>query len=385
MTEERAVVSSRLGYIDNIRILLTTLVILHHAAATYGAPGSWYYIESKPGLVTFALFSLFIVTNQAFFMGLFFMLGGFFTPASYDRKGTARFLKERFLRLGIPIVFYILIIDPLLSFFLRISVGGFKGSFVEFLRQYLHHYRSLHVGPLWFTQNLLLFVLVYVLYRQIAGRGNSSSPGILRKPTTKGTVVFILILSLVTFIVRMRFPVMRFTDYVNVQFAHFSQYASLFIAGIIAYRSNWLVNMPISMAKKWFGIVLFFVVVIFPVMFALGGAKGGNIQPYLGGFCWQAFCYAVWEQFVGVGMITGLLSLFYNKFNHQEKLFQSLAFSCYTAYIIHPIVLVLIAIAIRSISLHPLLKFLALSVLAVPLCFALANIIRQLPLAKRIL
>jgi len=385
MTEEKEVASTRLQYIDNIRILLTTLVILHHAAATYGAPGSWYYVESKPDMVTFALFSLFIATNQAFFMGLFFIIGGFFTPVSYDRKGAARFLKERFLRLGIPIVFYILIIDPFLSFFLRISVGGFKGSFVEFMRQYLHHYRGLHVGPLWFTQSLLLFAVVYVLYRQIAGRGDKSSPGILRKPTTKGTVVFILILSLVTFIVRMRFPVMHFTDYLNVYFAHFSQYVSLFIVGIIAYRSGWLTDIPITMAKKWFGVVLFFVVVIFPVMFSLGEAKEGNIQPYLGGFCWQAFCYAVWEQFVGVGMIIGLLSLFHNKLDHQGKLFKSLALSCYTAYIIHPVVLVLIAIAMRSINLPSLLKFFVLGIIAVLVCFALGGVIRKLPLARRIL
>ena len=64
MSSEKDAVVSRLQYIDNIRILLTTLVILHHAAITYGAPGSWYYVESHPGMVTFALFALFIATNQ---------------------------------------------------------------------------------------------------------------------------------------------------------------------------------------------------------------------------------------------------------------------------------------------------------------------------------
>jgi hypothetical protein len=183
----------------------------------------------------------------------------------------------------------------------------------------------------------------------------------------------------------MQFPVLHFTNYVNMQFAHFSQYASLFIVGIIAYRSGWLINIPLFMAKKWFGVVLFFIIIIFPIMFSLGGALEGNIKPYLGGFCWQAFSYSVWEQFVGVGMIICLLSLFYNKLNHQGDFTKSLALSCYTAYIIHPVVLVLIAVAMRNINLHPLLKFLLLSVIAVPACFALGNFIRKLPLAKRIL
>jgi hypothetical protein len=46
---------------------------------------------------------------------------------------------------------------------------------------------------------------------------------------------------------------------------------------------------------------------------------------------------------------------------------------------------VFVTIAIRNISLHPLLKFALAVLIAVPLCFALANFIRQLPLAKKIL
>ena len=46
---------------------------------------------------------------------------------------------------------------------------------------------------------------------------------------------------------------------------------------------------------------------------------------------------------------------------------------------------VFVGLAIRNIRLYPLLKFALAAVIAVPLCFALANFIRQLPLARRIL
>ena len=36
----------RLFYVDNLRILLTILVILHHLAIGYGAPGNNIYIEA---------------------------------------------------------------------------------------------------------------------------------------------------------------------------------------------------------------------------------------------------------------------------------------------------------------------------------------------------
>jgi peptidoglycan/LPS O-acetylase OafA/YrhL len=31
----------KIYYIDNLRVLLTALVVLHHSFVTYGAPGGW--------------------------------------------------------------------------------------------------------------------------------------------------------------------------------------------------------------------------------------------------------------------------------------------------------------------------------------------------------
>ena len=50
MTHESAVdqnvtTKPRLLYIDNLRILLTILVIMHHLAIGYGGPGDWAYRE----------------------------------------------------------------------------------------------------------------------------------------------------------------------------------------------------------------------------------------------------------------------------------------------------------------------------------------------------
>jgi peptidoglycan/LPS O-acetylase OafA/YrhL len=84
-------------------------------------------------------------------------------------------------------------------------------------------------------------------------------------------------------------------------------------------------------------------------------------------------------------MIIALLFLSRRWFNRQARVRKALSASAYTAYIIHAPVVVLVAIALRNISFHPLLKFVLAVVIAIPLCFALANFIRQLPLAKRIL
>lgn len=62
----------RLLYIDNLRILLTVLVILQHLGITYGGPGDWFYNE--PGQlsdISTILMTLFLAINQSFFMGFF--------------------------------------------------------------------------------------------------------------------------------------------------------------------------------------------------------------------------------------------------------------------------------------------------------------------------
>src|SRR5207248_140871 len=56
-----------------------------------------------------------ILVNQAYFMGCFFLISGYFTPGSFDRKGPATFYKDRLLRLGIPLVVFVFLLSPIAS------------------------------------------------------------------------------------------------------------------------------------------------------------------------------------------------------------------------------------------------------------------------------
>jgi len=39
--EAKPVATTRLAFVDNLRVLLVVLLLLHHAAVTYGADFSW--------------------------------------------------------------------------------------------------------------------------------------------------------------------------------------------------------------------------------------------------------------------------------------------------------------------------------------------------------
>jgi len=375
----------RLYFIDNLRILLITLVMMIHLSISFGGEGSWYYKEGRADAFSAIMLTWHNATVQAFSMGLFFLISGYFTPASYDRKGARRFLKDRLMRLGFPILCYDFVIGPLIVRPLVLYGNeGSSGSYFDFLIRY---YSSFHIGtgPLWFVEALLIFGGCYVLWRILTKTPASVVQVETKVPRNLSVALFALAISIVTIIVRIWLPLGWNFEPLNFQFPFFPQYICMFVVGIVAYKRNWLARIPDAMGKLWLGVAIFFIFILFPVLFVLGGATKGDISPFTGGLHWQCFALAVWEQFTGVAMIIALLFLSRKFFNRQGNLRKAMSASAYTAYIIHAPVVLLVAIAIGNVSLYPLLKFALAVLIAVPLCFAFANVIRQLPLARKIL
>ena len=76
----------RLYYLDNLKVCLTVLVIMHHAGQAYGNGGAWAYTPSNPAEFMPWIWHFFS-TNAAFFMGLYFLISGYFVPRSFDKQG----------------------------------------------------------------------------------------------------------------------------------------------------------------------------------------------------------------------------------------------------------------------------------------------------------
>src|ERR1017187_4980194 len=153
-------------YIDRLRTAMTALVVVFHAAITYGGDCGWFYHEveasARPSSL---LLTMFCATNQAYFMGFFFLLAGYFTPSSLERNGYARFIGDRFLRLGLPLLAFGLILGPLTAALVTFAGGrGFWGTFLGLWQD-----REFINGPLWFTQALLIFSLSYCTWRAAFG------------------------------------------------------------------------------------------------------------------------------------------------------------------------------------------------------------------------
>ena len=114
----------RIEYIDNLRVFLTALVVCHHQAIAFGAPGGWYYVVAAPkDIPSLAIMTLFVAVNQAFFMGLFFFMSAYFTRMSLARKSMPGFVRDRLMRLAIPLMVYYFILNPSVVYLAQLFYG----------------------------------------------------------------------------------------------------------------------------------------------------------------------------------------------------------------------------------------------------------------------
>ncbi|MCW4033653.1 MAG: acyltransferase family protein [Candidatus Bathyarchaeota archaeon] len=380
---ERAKPQNRLFYLDNLRIYLIILVILHHAALAYGGVGAWFVRDPAVDAISPIFLTIFNVINQSYFMSAFFLLAGYFTPRSLERKGSKQFLKDRVIRLVIPIIIYTTIIQAINGYMIENFVNDANLSIWAIIKWRIEHLvTSYSPGHLWFLQTLLVFAVIYVIYRVLADRSSRKPIQLYPNTFPPNTILFLCIgvLAVFTFAVRLVFPVDVWFLY--VQPAHFVHYAFCFFSGVLAYRSDWFRRLSGSQARPW-GIMSLVVVPLFLVIVLGGGLE--NAYKLVGGLNWQAFTYAAWESFLMIGIIVFLLYFFRERLNKTGLVAKSMATNVYTVYIIHATILLALQILILPINIPTIMKFFIVSLIAVPLCFTLSTLIRRIPYARRVL
>lgn len=367
--------NNRWIYLDRLKIVLTILVILHHASIVYGGAGDWFYYETNDDVVTAALLSTFTGVNQTFFMGLFFFISGYVTPASFDRKGAAGFLGARLIRFGVPMILYMLFIDPLLRYVV-FGAQGSLGSYLsrETLSDPLRGLQEFEIGPLWYLFALLLFYTAYAAYRKLTENRPLKTPLPL---TNKTIIIYLAAVMIVNFGVRLVYPVG--TNLLNLQLGYFPAYIGLFMAGIAAYRGQWLERLNDETARKWKRAIVV-LVIAFPAGMAAGGALEGDTSAFMGGFSWQAAFYAIIDPLLGLAITYALLNGFRQRRNGEATATTRwLSSNAFAVYVIHAPIVTYTAFALRGLAWHPLLKFAIAGSLSVVLCFLAASVVRTIP------
>ena len=293
---------------------------------------------------------------------------------------------DRLVRLGIPLVFYALVINPLVTYWAAVA-GGYDGPILEYVPSHLPTLTKASIGPLWFVEALLAFSIFYALIRFLFGsqKGSAISRPSLSVPNNCSIVLFALILGLITFFVRIFTPFGWWWEPIHQEPAHFPQYIALFNIGVIAYRHNWFAEISKTQARAW-GWTALALVPGLPVLAIAAGALRGEFDPAVtGGLTWLSLAYSVWEAFIGVALVIAVLVWFRSRFDHQSRLVRAMSSTAYTVYVMHPLIIVPLAIILRVVSLRLEIKFILFAPIAVAVCFLTGYLVRKLPGVRYVL
>ncbi len=357
----------RSATIDHIRIVLTLLVILHHVAIVYGGSGGWYWKQEPDSSNLFLV--LFNAINQAYFMGFFFLLAGYYTPLSVERKGAAHFMKDRLIRLGIPLVVYFFLIQPfVIALTLTTQDTALWSQWWDRIVS-----ADFGPGPLWFTQTLLLFAIGFLVWNKIKPlRGKAAT-----FPSFLTLILSAILLGICSFFLRLFIPVGE--DFLWMQLGYFPCYIFLFIAGCLAAKNRLLDKIEFSRAFPW-SILSFFALLSLPIIVLFRLEQGG----FEGGWNLNALYYALWDPFVAWGVILGMLWLFQRYFSKPFPFTTWLSQNAYGAYILHPIFIVWLSLLGANWAMQPMVKFAIVGIASCSASFISASLLRTIPGVKKV-
>jgi glucans biosynthesis protein C len=379
MTHQPDISRGRLVYVDNFKVFLTFMVIVHHAAIAYGGSGGWGVKDPNVDAISRFVLPIFNGLNQSYFMSAFFLFAGYFTPASLAKKGVWRFSADRCIKLGVPLLLYTTVGYPATIRLVEIASGQMMPVSREF---------GFHAGHLWFLEALLIFSAIYLLFHALLGR--SVARRVLQMvpehfPSNRTLALVILALTMMTFMVRCLFPIGE--TVADLQLGHFTHYVFCFFAGAVAYRKRWfdkLTAAQVSTLRRTAFIAM-------PGILLIGLFGGALSDPETfeealhGGLHWHSFAYAAWESVLMISIIVSLLGHFQSKYNRKIPLYSFFAANAYAVYIFHQIVLLWINAVLLSSAIPSILKLVISVLVTVIICLAISSAIRKIPGADRIL
>jgi surface polysaccharide O-acyltransferase-like enzyme len=367
------IMKNRLHFIDNLRVFTIFIVVYVHSAVTYSGIGGWYYVEhAHLGNLEQLAFFLFQSHTQAFDMSLFFFIAGYFVPASLARKGTGKFISGRLYRLGIPLLFYVFVLQPLC-----VKLVHPQTHINEFYLNGLKHFTFPEwTGPLWFVLVLLVFSIIYALFARFLSQVKGNN-----RLSTGKLLAIIAVITLAAFLIRLVAPIG--TSFMNLQFCFFAAYIVMFLLGTEVRRQGLVEKISGRMGRRWL-IAAFAIGLPLWISPWLGGNVPGSKMQIFGGMNLPAFLYALWESFFCVAFIVALLGITQAKFNRQGRWIKFLSDNTFGVYVFHAPILISISLLLKDVHIDPFAKFLMIGTATIAITTCVSWAIRKIPVAGAI-
>lgn len=300
--------SDREDDLDNLRSFLTALMIVHHTAIAYGGSGAWEFRSRCFPAFSLAL-NAFNAINQTFFMGLFFFLSGRFAGKrnTHGSRSNRDFILSRLLRLGVPTILYTLLLEPALKALAHLfdpsqNAKDERTPIGDFFWDYWSQLRGVR-GPVWYLVVVFMFdilgaVIVPTKFGNFLAR--------LRVSRRKAVVIPLLWAAniLVSFMVRLIYPIDRIFSPLNLRPAFLPQYIFAYTWGYASTLLNdRFILSPLSATARPLVDLVWALCLSVIGLFALFGVSARSspsvltsFEHIMGGFSIPALLYAIWNE-----------------------------------------------------------------------------------------
>ncbi len=381
MAYQQMSTTQRVLFFDQIKAIMIALVIAGHLLLAYLLDWGWIGVHISNGGSPHPFFSgvanWFCLICNTFYMYMLFLISGYFVPRSVHKKGVARYLKDRLLRLGVPLAAGVLLINNVSVLLARLSPAS---PFADMPWKELPFN---HVMVLWFLVVLFAFDLIYCTWVSLRGDRFAIDTSV-PTPKLRSWLISAVVLALIEvvmsaqsnlWIALLQSPL----DGIGAQGSHLFTYAFLFFLGGKASSHRWLERLDAQLIVRWFRFSFALALGLLAICLVL--AFNGSMSNMFGKL---SLLVNLLNPFIGWGVMGYLLLWFQRNENRCGQWLANAGVDSFGAYIIHPLVLVVVLEAIGFIGLNHWLVALAGISFGIMVSFGISHQLRRIPAIARV-
>ncbi len=380
-----------LGY---LRAFCVLLVLVHHAVLAYhpfappipeDMPASrWWLAFPVVDDGRSVLIAYFTGFNDTFLMATLFFVSGLFVWGSLKRKGVARFLVDRTVRLGIPFIVVALLIAPL-AYFPSYLLSGGPGNVAGFWSMWLS-LGNWPAGHGWFIWLLLAFGAVAAGgWHWVPAWGFSLGDAVQKIERPRTLFLVLVGVSWIAYVsMDIGYPPGHWTTIGPFSFqSNRLLYYFVYFGFGVAFGASGLQTTILAgtgaLARSWTSWV-FAGVVAYALVLALSNLDGGGSLRVL------------WDALGGLAFVTStaasclmLLALFTRFTSGASRIWDSLDRNAYGMYVIHYPLASAAMYLLLDLRAPVLVKALMAGIGTVAVTWATTALLRRIPLVAKVL